>query len=95
MSAEGAGLLREAARLMRERANGIETHPDWWDEHAEDWLLKTSGTPQLAEHMASWHPAVALAVADLLDNLASDEPWDFRHDDALAVARAYLESASQ
>lgn len=50
------------------------------------------------EHIASWHPAVALAVADLLDDLAETEernhremgfsPIDIgRH---LAVARAYL-----
>lgn len=53
-----------------------------------------------AEHIASWHPAVAIAVADWLDvhagDLASsgghlpscDSPGDVEH--ALAVARAYL-----
>jgi hypothetical protein len=56
-----------------------------------------AGTEERAEHVASWHPAVALAVADLLDELArkcdlvtgghicfEDEVA------ALAVATAYL-----
>ena len=52
-----------------------------------------------AEHLASWHPAVALAVADWLDALARaversgvahhPEPASI-HDAALVVARAYL-----
>ena len=40
-----------------------------------------------SEHIASWHPAVALAVADWLDEVGATD------DDAiaaLAVARAYL-----
>ena len=55
-----------------------------------------------AEHIASWHPAVALAVADWLDAVA--EAWPISepdyglsvraeavgHRQALAVARAYL-----
>lgn len=60
-----------------------------------------SATPADAEHIASWHPAVALAVADWLER-AADEPWccdecKFGPDHpenvahgALAVARAYL-----
>lgn len=42
-------------------------------------------------HVASWHPAVALAVADWLDDAATlaDETGRIdRH--ALAVARAYI-----
>ena len=46
------------------------------------------------DHIASWHPAVALAVADLLDLLARRSiSTDLEHaerDAALAVARAYL-----
>jgi hypothetical protein len=44
-------------------------------------------------HIASWHPAVALAVADWLDSMP---PWTIHshliphHVAALAVARAYL-----
>ena len=53
-----------------------------------------------AEHLASWHPAVALAVADWIDSHARDllladghlpscdSPGDVEQ--ALAVARAYL-----
>jgi hypothetical protein len=54
-----------------------------------------------AEHIASWHPAVALAVADLLDAAADAEPIDFDEPPrnprdlrliyaALAAARTYL-----
>lgn len=50
-----------------------------------------------AEHIASWHPDVALAVAKLLDNLAVDyEAIDLdgdTADDAFALARAYLGEA--
>lgn len=45
-------------------------------------------------HIASWHPAVALAVADLLDGWADDvESFGGHHksdDRALTVARTYL-----
>ena len=55
-----------------------------------------------AEHIASWHPAVALAVADLLDGEAAHfqhnyPPRQHRDDEldtglrrAFTVARAYL-----
>lgn len=52
-----------------------------------------------AEHIASWHPAVALAVADWLDAEAESHRADLvgpfpseccRMGQALAVARAYL-----
>ena len=51
------------------------------------------GNAANAEHIASWHPAVALAVADWLD---ADAGVMERHDldvaisKAYAVARAYL-----
>ena len=59
-----------------------------------------------AEHIASWHPAVALAVADWLDDhaetielfAAREIPgsawsmnWQTSHNHALTVARAYLD----
>lgn len=50
--------------------------------------------PSDAEHIASWHPAVALAVAAWLDNVA--EAWRFSTAapgsavKALTVARTYL-----
>lgn len=50
-----------------------------------------------AEHIASWHPAVALAVADWLDRVASMwdttsgfPPFDVLAVDALYVANTYL-----
>jgi hypothetical protein len=52
-----------------------------------------------AEHIAAWHPAVALAVADWLESYA-DRLDVLGHGigsnmgQALAVARAYLGSAS-
>ena len=73
MSAE---TLRRAAALMRERAEAATTHPfgrSWTasphgDVHTgySEWICDSAdgGT---AEHIASWHPAVALAVADWLD----------------------------
>lgn len=110
-------LLREAAALMRERAEAATPGP--WETSVNDSgvsyrLLDASvitaslgdhvATAELdlhaiegphgaegadAYHIASWHPAVALAVAVLLEGMAA-EKWDFRHDEALAVARAYL-----
>jgi hypothetical protein len=97
-----AEALRRAAALMRERAEAAEASltPDWWEAHALDWLTGASGVPSLAAHIASWHPAVALAVADWLDEAAAliaaafnpeglvEHRPDLRA--ALAAARAYL-----
>ena len=107
MSAE---IFRRAASLMRERA---ELAPDgpWLAGERCVWgkvpghEVITDGpdgrggtsTAQGAEHIASWHPAVALAVADWLDGVAQAiKNWergigvspDQSH--AFAVARAYL-----
>lgn len=57
--------------------------------------------PRNAEHIASWHPAVALAVADLLE-AAVGEFWDGEPQwtdcpvaqRAVAIARAYLGEVS-
>ena len=119
MSAE---VLREAAALMRERAEAATGDAAWAVE-----VAKTNGIPNMvitadtsmvvadtydkpgqadAEHIASWHPAVALAVADWLDATAAENnsPEDsglgflnFITADshaALAVARTYLGSDS-
>lgn len=113
-------VIREAARLMRERAKAACPGP-WFtndqsaryggivaascDGHPEDrgyggHLIGESMSPVNKEYIASWHPAVALTVADWLDaqarDLASaegkrgacDSPGDV--DMALRVARAYL-----
>jgi hypothetical protein len=53
-----------------------------------DRLLHTGN----ASHIASWHPVVALAVADLLDEAAEmhDKTPCPAADAAVTVARAYL-----
>lgn len=104
-----ADLLREAARLMRERAE-VATPGPWtcYGDHlvwpsekgpaANDPILAMVGPDHddCAEHIASWHPAVALAIADWLDVAAETPNYSReRHakrniDAALAVARAYL-----
>jgi hypothetical protein len=102
-------LLRRAAKQMRTAAQGAEkqyTAP-WHDEASE--VIDRKGytvadvcddgdVNYLTEHIASWHPAVALAVADWLDDEAADtEEWNEQTGEsrpvnpyALAVARAYL-----
>jgi hypothetical protein len=101
MSAE---VLREAAALMRERAEAVGEGP--WESYAlpdagpKRWTMTGVGVvddemghrieamfPADATHVASWHPAVALAVADWLDWCAQRDAFNGR---ALAVARAYL-----
>lgn len=52
--------------------------------------------PENVEYIASWHPVVALKVADLLDVIAVEfehgdhsEAWE-PYEDALALATAYF-----
>lgn len=88
-----AGLLREAAALMRKRAEAAvndDLAPISWDE-----CHPLVGGEKL--HYSSWHPAVALAVATWLDSHADihtfrtcDERLTTPFCPALAVARAYL-----
>jgi len=92
-----ADLLREAAALMRERA---ETCAPDATVGPVTWTSTFDGSDQTTFiHYQSWHPAVALAVADWLEAsaLRADEVeadgmtyggTDGRP--ALAVARAYL-----
>lgn len=112
MSAE---LLREAASLMRERAEaaspgpwrvtaegseGSRIAPDCGDKRERSRFLGIlNGRVQPedgynAAHIASWHPAVALAVAEWLDQCADAcafEPTGSPGPtSALTVARAYL-----
>jgi len=114
-----AALLREAAALMRRRAEAATTGP-WATTHIsesavanqhiiERWFVmgcfgsdpgNQTGPAAVCEyepdgeHIASWHPAVALAVAGWLDLVARllDEGFDPNAEtvEALAVARAYL-----
>ena len=94
-------VLREAARLMRERAEAATPGGPRWESAPDEWgsvryifpadsdsAIASVPAVADAEHIASWHPDVALAVADLLDVLA--DPADMPA--ALAVARAYLGS---
>ena len=117
MSAER---LREAAALMRERAEATsnkgqhpwlmtETNLDadefdvWTFIENHHWTVAVADFDKDAEHIASWHPAVALAVADWLDATADridagrDPKLGGRRNhgwrgsrEALAVANAYL-----
>lgn len=98
---------------MRERAQAATPGP-WVADQSEiyrgnslDWVAETlntdgQGTTEAnSAHIASWHPTVALAVADWLDIHGGDleragaqgigfcdSPADTMQ--ALAVARAYL-----
>jgi hypothetical protein len=97
--------LRTAARLMRERAEAATPGP--WssffgrvrlDDGRDLFLTTTAGGYADAAHIASWHPAVALAVADWLDIAAGhQEVYEqeacgspFLFGAALPVAHAYL-----
>lgn len=103
MAESPAEELRRAARLMRERAEGADSGPWRWAEEgtpAVPWVLSprgavTAGYRFNVEHIASWHPGVALAVAALLETAASCScgPEDDHGDlaaAALAVACAFL-----
>lgn len=99
-------ILRDAAELMRQRANAASDGP--WSAYTDGlvWAgrlgdpVSGSTEPEDAEHIASWHPVVALAVADSLDHAARTLGYlDARgHKPApngwvnscLAIARAYL-----
>jgi len=88
-----AAVLREAAALMRERAEAAASNLGQPATDPNTWRgIGTGYREPIKEHIASWHPAVALAVADWLDLMTQpgrgDDPdeWDAAH----AVARAYL-----
>jgi hypothetical protein len=108
-----AGLLRQAASLMRERAEAATPSPwargiefaapsEVWHEGDAETLMvcdtadaySAENRPgelalEDAEHIASWHPAVALAVADWLDaEAARAERW-------VAWDRAYDEKPDE
>lgn len=105
-----AGVLRDAARLMRGRAEASLAFIEgegWWgvegleSAFADAWGdddTDLPGAAQDAEHLAAWTPQVALAVADLLDqHVTRIEETGFVghvHESLLAVARAYLDSSS-
>jgi hypothetical protein len=99
-----AETLRRAAALMRERARGASEGPWRHEHvglqggeqinngavrvarvyaNEDDWRACEN-----AAHVASWHPAVALAVADWLDSEDTHQFGPTEH--AINVARAYL-----
>lgn len=88
--------LRRAASLMRERAEAARhttalTNTDTWGAVISG-VVNGSLLRDEKEHAASWHPDVALAVADLLTAFSmmpsASDPTDLSA--ALRVARAYL-----
>jgi hypothetical protein len=98
--------LREAAALMRERAESVpspwvrsetQVHP----AGRPGWVIFSSGVPEWGDYLQSWHPGVALAVADWLETVAvnldlmlgGSAPRSEPVRRALAVARAYLGTA--
>lgn len=108
-----ADRLREAARVLRERARTATPWP--WVTHPVGARADVRGLPENTSHdyrgnavatagdsefgacpakdahyIATMHPGVGLALAELLDGLACDSPWDFRHDNALAIADLIL-----
>ena len=99
-----ADLLRRAAALMRERVKDAAPSP--WREVGDGELLGCFAVvccgsaefnvapaviPAHADHIASWHPAVALAVADWLDATAkTSAPYRAEFPHAVGVARTYL-----
>lgn len=105
----GADVLRRAAVLMRSRAEAASTgpyiaaeqvHDQWYGLQTPFAAIGNVFDCHDAAHIASWHPAVALAVADWLDDAAENVAlspalgFDMRihiaTNYALAVARAYL-----
>lgn len=108
MSAER---LREAAALMRSRAEAATSGAQWTGSHywIEDYdpsdpsgqtsmqrLIGGMDAPD-SDHYSSWHPAVALAVADWLDRTADilDRTCDCNWpNEPFAVANAYLGATS-
>lgn len=106
--AVSAEVLREAAQKIRARAEAAtDTDPLPWFAHGGAVYAGTAAPHQViaptvtyyddAEHIASWHPLVALAVADWLDHEAqiADEDAADGYEmgpryPGLVVARAYL-----
>lgn len=113
MSETPAQVIRRAAAVMRERAEAVIHVFPWraegrdvtatqdYDGMDPDWdmgvVLARCTRQDEAEHIASWHPLVAAAVADWLERAADDDAEDMQcdhWDHALKVALAYLGEAS-
>ena len=74
-----ADLLRRAATLARETANAATEGP-WTPERKgvldPDDIQFVETTRRDASHIALWHPGVALAIADWLDQHAEHHDYD-------------------
>jgi hypothetical protein len=97
MSDKPAEVISRAAALMRDRATlATEEHGHWG--YSDDFT-GTLSTGALKAHIVSWHPGMALGVADWLDSLSGID-WSEHHsysDElmyALRIARAYLAGES-
>ena len=100
-----AALMRERAKAARagrwfaDTEDGTAGVRSPWRFGAQDVAVCDGSLPEgnaiNAEHIASWHPAVALAVADLLDTAADhfDPGGEFLpvYSEALKLAHAYLQ----
>ena len=111
-----AAVLRRAAELMRERAEPLPPSPwrpegrdvtatqDYQDDGSWDWgrgyVAAACPRQDEAEHVASWGPLAALAVAEGLESAAerAERPVALKLTSLipgpLAVACAYLGEAS-
>lgn len=114
MSETPAETIRRAATLMRERAREVNHVFPWraegrdvtatqdYDGNDPDWdmgvVLARCTRQDEAEHIASWHPLVALAVAGWMESF-NGTAWGpaVRHSPeyeyALKIARVYLGEA--
>lgn len=72
-----------------ERFDGYEVWTFFGNHH---WTVATADFTADAEHIALWHPAVALAVADWLDAIVERDPsgQSVEAEPALRVARLIL-----
>lgn len=99
MSAEKV-VLREAAAKVRSVAFQAVDGPWAVDEIGGVWTCENEGATQISQqpedadaaHIALWHPAVALAVADWLDAIVERDPsgQSVEAEPALRVARLIL-----
>jgi hypothetical protein len=100
--------LREAARLMRERANAATPGPWQHECLGSDFCMVFAGEwmrdHHNAEHVAGWSPELAVVIADILDDAAhqlelsagrhgsTDDPAAIEA--TLRIARTYMRSGS-
>ena len=89
--------LRDAAQLMRNRANAAVPSPweavegangSWWVERPNTADIAIDLHRENAVHIAGMHPDVARAVADLLD-AELDHPFG-PSEQAITLAEVYL-----